>query len=96
MENRWSWCCKHISIYFELSIKNPSNGIKLDIWSDQNGVQFYTSNFLNVTTKSGISYGLHHGFCLETHNYPDAVNKVRNLLLRTIIFDNNMKDSERF
>ena len=61
---------KHVA-----SVKNPLNGIKIDIFSDQNGVQFYSSNFLNVTTPT-VSYGLHNAFCLETHNYPDAVNKV--------------------
>jgi aldose 1-epimerase len=71
---------KHVA-----SVKNPSNGIKLDIFSDQNGVQFYTSNFLNVTTSS-VSYGIHNAFCLETHNYPDAVNKVsENLTNRKIL-----------
>jgi aldose 1-epimerase len=60
------------------SIKNPSNGISLDIYSNQNGAQFYTGNFLNVTKRSEINqvYSIHQGFCFAPHNFPDAVNKV--------------------
>ena len=59
-----------------IRVRHPYNGIQLDIRSDQNGVQFYTSNFLNLTTKYS-KYSIHGGFCLETHNYPDSVNKVK-------------------
>lgn len=58
-------------------VKNPKNGIQMDIWSNQNGAQFYTSNFLNLTKPStGQKYAIHEGFCIETSNYPDAINKV--------------------
>ena len=58
-------------------VKNPANGIKLDVFSDQNGVQFYTGNFLDVRKQSnGQTYKRHEGFCLEVHNYPDSVNHV--------------------
>jgi aldose 1-epimerase len=60
------------------SVRNPSNGIRFDLFSDQNGVQFYTGNFLNqLLPSNGEKYLRHSGFCLETHNLPDAVNKVR-------------------
>jgi aldose 1-epimerase len=65
------------------SVKNPSNGVSLDVYSNQNGVQFYTGNFLNVTKRSEINhqvYARHQGFCLEPHNYPDSVNKVTHSL----------------
>lgn len=49
----------------------------MDIKSDQNGFQLYTSNFLNLTKpSSGEVYSVHEGFCLETGNYLDSVNKV--------------------
>jgi aldose 1-epimerase len=61
------------------SIKNPSNGISLDVYTNQNGFQFYTGNFLNVNKRSEINqvYSRHQGFCFKPHNYPDAVNKVK-------------------
>lgn len=49
----------------------------MDIWSNQNGAQFYTSNFLNLTkTSNGQKYGIHEGFCIETSGYPNAINQV--------------------
>lgn len=53
------------------------------VTSDQSGVQFYTANFLpdpetpGIKGKGGEVYFKHGGFCLETQNYPDAVNHVR-------------------
>jgi aldose 1-epimerase len=58
------------------SAKNPDNGILLDVLSDQNGVQFYTGNYLNSKRSDGRTYLIHEGFCFEAHNYPDSVNKV--------------------
>ena len=52
----------------------------MDVFSDQNGVIFYTGNYLNLTKPSnGETYSIHDGLTLETCNYPDAVNKVRML-----------------
>ncbi|CAF1071452.1 unnamed protein product [Brachionus calyciflorus] len=57
------------------SVKNPSNGIKFDLKSNQLGLFFYSGNFLDIKTSSGANYNMHHGFCLEAHNYPDSVNQ---------------------
>ena len=39
------------------------------------GVQVYTANFLGERPgKGGAVYGPHHGVCLETQHFPDAVN----------------------
>ncbi|CAH0556967.1 unnamed protein product [Brassicogethes aeneus] len=62
----------------------PPSGRVLELYSNQPGVQFYTSNFLPeegdskdfVEGKGGKLYWKHGGFCLETQNYPDAVNHV--------------------
>lgn len=52
------------------------SGIKMDCFSDQPAIQFYTGNFINEGRigKNGSRYGKHSGFCLETQNYPDAPN----------------------
>jgi aldose 1-epimerase len=53
------------------------NGLVLDVYSDQNGIQLYTGNFLNITVPSnGLDYGIHSALCLESQNFPDAVNQV--------------------
>ena len=54
----------------------------MEVYSDQPGVQFYTGNFLPdasqdaITGKEGTGYRKQGGFCLETQNFPDAVNHV--------------------
>ncbi|XP_068964702.1 galactose mutarotase [Petaurus breviceps papuanus] len=58
-------------------VYHPPTGRKLEIYTTQPGVQFYTANFLDGTLKGkgGAVYPKHSGFCLETQSWPDAVNK---------------------
>ena len=55
----------------------PTTGRWMSVRSDQPGVQFYTGNYLDGLAGRGVgtSYGQHHGFCLETQTFPDAVNR---------------------
>ncbi|MDF2159135.1 aldose epimerase family protein [Algoriphagus sp. CAU 1675] len=56
-------------------VKHPVSGRVMDMYSDNNGVQFYTANFLSdFAGADGITYGQHWGFCLESQNWPDAIN----------------------
>lgn len=59
-------------------VYHSSSGRVLEVSTSQPGVQFYTANVLDGTIegKSGVRYGKHSAFCLETQNWPDAVNKV--------------------
>ncbi|XP_015586419.1 aldose 1-epimerase isoform X2 [Cephus cinctus] len=65
---------------FVAKVVHPSSGRYLEVYSDQPGVQLYTSNFLpkengsGIMGKQGKKYYRHGAFCLETQNYPDAVN----------------------
>lgn len=53
-----------------------STGIRLEVFTDLPGVQFYSGNgLMPVVGKSGAKYGRCHGFCLETQFYPNAVNE---------------------
>lgn len=70
---------------FFASVTHPPSGRTLEIYSNQPGVQFYTSNHLpekkdsfenGLLGKDGKRYYKHGAFCLETQNYPDAVNHV--------------------
>ncbi|KAK2092366.1 hypothetical protein P7K49_028894 [Saguinus oedipus] len=56
---------------------HAASGRVLEVYTTQPGVQFYTGNFLDGTLKgkSGAVYPKHSGFCLETQNWPDAVNQ---------------------
>lgn len=50
------------------------NGIVLEIWTDQPGLQFYTSNFLDAQGKAGKHYPKYSGICLEAQVQPNAPN----------------------
>ncbi|KAI4375283.1 hypothetical protein MLD38_013171 [Melastoma candidum] len=51
------------------------SGRVMELWTNQPGVQFYTSNALGDTRgKGGYVYKKHAGLCLETQKFPDSVN----------------------
>jgi aldose 1-epimerase len=56
---------------------DPLSGRRLDIFTDQPGVQFYSGNYLDATEvgSSGKIYRQSAGFALETQHFPDAPNK---------------------
>ena len=59
-----------------LTVWEPKSGRRMDVTSTQPGVQLYTGNFLkDQTGRKGVVYQKHHGFCVETQAFPDAVNK---------------------
>lgn len=64
-------------VSFVAKVLHPTSGRYLEVHSNQPGVQLYTSNSLsNVIGKNGTQYSKHAAFCLETQNYPDAINHV--------------------
>lgn len=60
-------------------VVHPGSGRVLEVSTTQPGVQFYTANFLDGTLrgKGGACYPKHSALCLETQNWPDAVNQPR-------------------
>uniref|UniRef100_A0A182RI49 Aldose 1-epimerase n=1 Tax=Anopheles funestus TaxID=62324 RepID=A0A182RI49_ANOFN len=93
---------------FTARVIHPHSGRVLEVYTDQPGVQFYTSNFMPdpnknirpkqvnapeyyevtrlepvipdgvddppIRGKGGAKYCKHGAFCLETQNFPDAIN----------------------
>ena len=55
---------------------SEGSGILMTCESTQPGVQFYTGNSIgdNTVGKEGVVYQKRDGFCLETQNFPDAIN----------------------
>ena len=48
----------------------------MELFSDAPGVQLYTGGFLaGEPGKGGAVYQQHGGLCLETQDFPDAVNQ---------------------
>jgi len=57
-------------------LKDPESGRKLELFTDQPGVQFYSGNYLDgsLTGMSGSLYPLRSGLCLEPQLFPDSPN----------------------
>lgn len=53
----------------------PETGIKMEVYTDKPGVQFYCGNGLNdsIIGKGGVKYQKYAGFCLETQFFPNAM-----------------------
>lgn len=59
------------------TLYSPVSGIKMDVYTDEPGIQVYSGNFLNGTVKgkNGITYQKRAAVCLETQHYPDSPNR---------------------
>jgi aldose 1-epimerase len=58
-------------------VTEETSGRVMDVWTTEPAIQFYTGNFLDgsLKGKSGRTYEIRNGFCLETEHYPDSPNK---------------------
>ena len=59
-------------------LKHPASGRRMEVFTTQPGIQFYTGNFLKGTlkyTRDGRPYIKHAGLCLETQHFPDSPNQ---------------------
>lgn len=54
------------------SLYSPATGIRMDVYTNEPGIQVYTGNFLDAsfTAKHGYRYPRHSAVCLETQHYP--------------------------
>ena len=59
------------------TLSDSVSGRKLEVFTTEPGLQFYSGNFLDGTfkTSDGKSIKLHTGLCLETQHFPDSPNK---------------------
>jgi len=59
------------------TLHDPESGRKVETWTTEPGLQFYTGNSLDGTLigKSGRPYRKWDAFCLETQHFPDALNQ---------------------
>lgn len=56
-------------------VEDPRTGRKLEVFTTEPGIQFYSGNFLDGSLQGiGGRYERHGGFCLETQHFPDAVH----------------------
>lgn len=57
-------------------LQEPTTGRRLEVWTTEPGIQFYTGNFLrgDLVGIGGKPYIFRGGLCLETQHYPDLPN----------------------
>jgi aldose 1-epimerase len=60
-----------------IDLTDPVSGRRMEVWTSEPGVQFYSGNFLDgsVTGKGGRVYRQYGGLCLECQHFPDSVNQ---------------------
>jgi aldose 1-epimerase len=57
-------------------VYHAASGRKMELYTTEPAVQFYSSNFLaNLTGKDNITYRKHLALCLEAQHYPDSPNQ---------------------
>jgi len=71
---------------FAARAEDPVSGRVMEVFTTEPGMQFYSGNFLDGTSrrKNGGVYVHRGGFCLETQHYPDSPNRPQfpNTILR--------------
>ncbi len=64
------------TVRLQATAQSQSSGIKLSLYTDLPGMQFYTANGLSdAHGKLGHVYGNRSGFCMETQYYPDCLHE---------------------
>jgi aldose 1-epimerase len=56
--------------------RSEKNGLSMEVWTDQPGVQFYDAHKVNIPVEGihGWKYGARAGFCLEPQVFPNSPN----------------------
>ena len=59
------------------TLVDTTSGRRMEVFTDQPGIQFYTGNFLDGKNigKGGNAYQQRTAVCLETQHFPDSPNK---------------------
>lgn len=59
------------------TLTDSVSGRKLEVFTTEPGLQFYSGNFLDGTfkTTAGTPINIHTALCLETQHFPDSPNK---------------------
>jgi len=63
---------------FCATVFEPTSKRKMDVFTTEPAVQFYTGNFMDAARgsgKKGVALGHRTGFCLETQHFPDSPNQ---------------------
>lgn len=56
-------------------VDHPSSGRRLELWTTEPGVQFYTANPVEMIGRGGVPYHPRCGLCLEPQHYQNSPNR---------------------
>jgi len=64
------------ALHFAAEVYEPVTGRKMEVYTTEPGMQFYSGNFLDETYfgKNHIEYKNRSAFCLEAQHFPDSPN----------------------
>ena len=70
------WVINGKGMRIAATVHHQASGRKMEVFTDEPGIQFYTGNYLDVISplNGSLMYGQRSGFCLETQHFPDSPN----------------------
>ena len=76
-DHNWVLNKKGNSLELVATLSDDVSGRKMDVYTTEPGLQFYSGNFLDGTINGsdGKPFSLHTGLCLETQHFPNSPNQ---------------------
>lgn len=76
-DHNWVLNKKGTELELVATLSDDASGRKMEVFTTEPGIQFYSGNFLDGTIKdnAGKPFNLHTGLCLETQHFPDSPNE---------------------
>ncbi len=76
-DHNWVLNRKDNSLQLVAVLSDSISGRKLEVYTEEPGLQFYSGNFLDgkFKTSDGKPINLHSALCLETQHFPDSPNE---------------------
>lgn len=75
-DHNWVLIKENDSLTLAAVVIEPETGRKMEVFTTEPGLQFYSGNFLDGSDigKGGIKYNFRTAFCLEAQHFPDSPN----------------------
>jgi aldose 1-epimerase len=76
-DHNWVLVKKGNEFSLAATVKEPTSGRIMEVWTTEPGLQFYSGNFLDGSDigKDGMKYEFRTAICLEAQHFPDSPNQ---------------------
>ena len=76
-DHNWVLNKKGNAMELVATLSDDVSGRKMEVYTTEPGLQFYSGNFLDGTIKDsdGKAFNVHTGLCLETQHFPNSPNQ---------------------